>query len=153
MCRWALLGIIEAKGISSRLSSRPMMKIACDLRYGRRIFLGCTAILMRWDKLLRAEITLVCKKEKGGRLLELHGCCQSQMLTQVSSSYKNDGRVAVNTKLANCHFTGNGTPRRLRESWPFCHIEIKGDFFNWFWAEIFLQKSLADSGISHRFLC
>ena len=29
----------------------------------------------------------------------------------------------------------------------------KGDFFDWFWAEIFLHRSLTDSGISHRFLC
>jgi hypothetical protein len=40
----------------------------------------------------------------------------------------------------------------LRESWPFCYIEKKGDFFRLIWAEIFLHKSLTDSGISHRFL-
>ena len=41
---------------------------------------------------------------------------------------------------------------RLRESWPFRHIEKKGDFFRLIWAEIFLHKSLTDSGISHKFL-
>jgi hypothetical protein len=43
-------------------------------------------------------------------------------------------------------------PRRLRESWPFRYIEKNGDFFRLIWAEIFLHKSLTDSGISHRFL-
>ena len=32
------------------------------------------------------------------------------------------------------------------------HRKKKGDFFRLIWAEIFLHKSLTDSGISHRFL-
>ncbi len=39
----------------------------------------------------------------------------------------------------------------MRESWPFRYTKKKGDFFRLIWAEIFLHKSLTDSGISHRF--
>ena len=35
----------------------------------------------------------------------------------------------------------------------FATSKKKGDFFRLIWAEIFLHKSLTDSGISHRFLC
>jgi hypothetical protein len=49
------------------------------------------------------------------------------------------------------HKIFGNTLRRLRESWPFRHIEKRVIFFDWFWAEIFLQ--IIDSGISHRFLC
>jgi hypothetical protein len=34
----------------------------------------------------------------------------------------------------------------------FATSKKKGDFFRLIWAEIFLHKSLTDSGISHRFL-
>jgi hypothetical protein len=57
-------------------------------------------------------------------------------------------RYFISQKRRNSVFRGAGG---CGKAGRFATSKKKGDFFRLIWAEIFLHKSLTDSGISHRF--
>jgi hypothetical protein len=83
-------------------------------------------------------------------LLKNHESLWTRNLAKNNESLWNRSEYDVRPLLTIIRFFSRSL--EVRESWPFCHIEKKGDFFRLIWAEIFLHKSLTDSGISHRFL-